>query len=103
MIPEWKQRQITQRKIEQSKSRFIGLGATAIGFILILVSILTKNKFNVGNGLMVLIMPIFGACMFSVMLGTVQFIKVATEVFVSVILFFYTGYDVDELNKVLTK
>ena len=103
MLPEWKQRQITQKRIEQSKSRFVGLCATAVGFILILVSILTRNKFNVGNGLMVLMIPIFGACVFGVIIGAFQFIKVATDVVMNFILFFCIGYDLDKLNKVLTK
>ena len=88
MLPEWKQRQITQKRIKQSNSRFVGLGATAVGFILIVISILTGNKFNVGNGLMVLMIPIFGACVLGVVIGAFQFIKVATDVFINFILFF---------------
>lgn len=105
MIPEWKQRQLREQRqkqsIEFSKSRYIGLGFTIVGFALLLITILTGGKLQKEYGLFVLFMPVLSAMGIGLIFGSFNFVISATKIFIEIIVDFYVGVDYDELKKKL--
>ena len=91
-----------QKKIKLERSlRYVGLVSTSVGFLLLFITFLTNGKLPKDYGIIMLIAPVLAGLGVGFGIGMINFVVYATKAFISVVVEFYTGYDINDIAKVL--
>lgn len=90
-----------KRKLERSNIRYVGLISTSVGFLLLFITFLTNGKLPKDYGILLLIAPVLAGLGFGFGIGMINFVVYATKSFISIVVEFYTGYDINEIARML--
>lgn len=89
------------RKLERSNIRYVGLVSASVGFLLLFITFLTNGKLPKDYGILVLVAPVLAGFGVGFGVGMINFVVYATKAFISVVVEFYTGYDINDIARML--
>lgn len=85
--------------VERSKLRYVGSISSVVGFILLVLSIMTGGKFPVEYGIIAFLAPVLTSMFFGFLCGLIYAIFVGAKVYVGCVVEFYTGYTLEDISK----
>lgn len=86
-------------EVERSNLRYAGIISSVVGFILLVVSIMTGGKFPVEYGIITFLAPVLTSLFLGFLCGLIYAIFVGAKVYVGCVVEFYTGYTLEDISK----
>ena len=101
MHPDLCRTEQNKKKLERSNLRYVGLVCTSVGFLLLYITFLTNGKLPKEYGILILFAPILVGFGIGISVGMINYVVYATKTFIAVLVYFYTGYDIKEITRML--